>query len=146
MPRCNPDRLRPLRLLVLAWPVLAGGAMAAAKAALTVGIVGTEADRVGVRRDVDAVEPHLTALHAGVALGDLGVAFAEALDLATGQHQAGLVGVEEAGLFEGLEHTVGRDGEDRMAPATGDVPEGMGQEGLADTDGADDVDVEIRLD
>ena len=58
-------------------------------------------------RDVDAVEPHLAVLHPGVALGDLGVALAQALHLAPGEDHARLVGVEDVVVAVGA--LVGRD-------------------------------------
>jgi hypothetical protein len=59
--------------------------------------------------------------------------------------ELGLVGVEEPGLLEGLEHLVGANGEDGLAAAAGGVTDGVSEEGLADADGADDGDVVVGL-
>jgi hypothetical protein len=48
-----------------------------------------------------------------------------------------VIGVVEAGVLEVLEHAVGPQGEDGVAMAAGHVPEGVGEEGLADPDRAD---------
>ena len=48
-------------------------------------------------------------------------------------------------MLEGLEHLVGGDGEDGVAAAAGEPAEGVGEEGLADADGADDGDVGVGV-
>ena len=50
----------------------------------------------------------------------------------------GLVGLIEAGVLEGLEQAIGAQRQDRVPAAAGDVAEGVGEEGLADPDRADD--------
>ena len=57
-----------------------------------------------------------------------------------------LVGVGESGVLEGLEHAVGAKSEDGIPAATGEMPECVSEEGLADADVADDSDVVMRLD
>jgi hypothetical protein len=57
-----------------------------------------------------------------------------------------LVGLEEAGLLEGLEHAVGAKGEHGITAATGEMSECVSEEGFADTDVADDGDVVMRFD
>ena len=48
-------------------------------------------------------------------------------------------------MLERLEHLVGAHGEDASAAAAGDVAERVGEEGLADPDGADDGDVGVGV-
>jgi hypothetical protein len=57
-----------------------------------------------------------------------------------------LVSLEEACLFEGLEHAVGAKGEHGVTAATGEMPECVGEEGFADTDVSDDSDMVMRFD
>jgi hypothetical protein len=57
-----------------------------------------------------------------------------------------LVGLEEACLLEGLEHAVGASSEYGVTPTTGEMPECVSQEGLADADVADDSDMVMRFD
>jgi len=59
--------------------------------------------------------------------------------------QLGLVTLGETGVLEGLEHPIRAEGEDGVAAAARDVAEGVGQEGLADADGADEGDMVMRL-
>ena len=59
--------------------------------------------------------------------------------------ELGLVAAVEAGVLEGLEHLVGTQREHRGAAAAGDVTEGVGEEGLADPDRADDRDMGVGV-
>lgn len=52
--------------------------------------------------------------------------------------QLGLVGVVEASVPQALQQSIGSTGEDGVTAAAGDVAEGVGEEGLADADRADD--------
>jgi hypothetical protein len=63
--------------------------------ARTIGVVGADAVSELVRRDVHTIEPHLTVENAGERLCDLGVPFAERLDLAAAEHDARLEGVDD---------------------------------------------------
>ena len=63
---------------------------------------------VGVRVDVDAVEPHLVAAHEAEGVRDLAGALAEALDLGSGENQAGLERLVDEVLVTG--GSVARDG------------------------------------
>src|SRR5262245_64874571 len=60
--------------------------------------------------------------------------------------QLGLVAAGEARLLQGLEHAVGTDGDDGVATATGGMADGVGEEGLAYADVADDGEVVVSLD
>src|SRR3990172_9345109 len=57
-----------------------------------------------------------------------------------------LVGMEEAGLLEGLEHAIGAKGEHGITAATGEMSECVSDEGFADADLADDSEVVMRFD
>ena len=66
-----------------------------------VGVGGTEPGREGVGRHVHAVQPHLAVDDPGVAVPELGLALPQRLDLAAGQHDAGLVGLEDVVVVAG---------------------------------------------
>ena len=66
-----------------------------------VGIVGTDVGGELVRRDVHPLEPQLAGIAAGEAVGELDVAEAQALDLAPGEHDAGLDDVEHLVVVPG---------------------------------------------
>jgi hypothetical protein len=57
-----------------------------------------------------------------------------------------LVGLGEPSVLEGLEHAVGAHSENGKPAATGEMAEGMGEEGFSDADVADDGDVVTGLD
>src|SRR5262245_15417379 len=48
---------------------------------------------LGVLRDVDVVQPHLTVLDSGIPVNERGPPLAQRLDLGTGEHEARLEGV-----------------------------------------------------
>jgi len=56
-----------------------------------------------------------------------------------------LDGVMEAGVLEGLGQAIGADGAHGGAAGAGELPERVGEEGLADADGADDGDVFVLV-
>jgi len=60
--------------------------------------------------------------------------------------QLGLVALRQPRVLERLEHAVGAQREHRKAAAARQVAECVGDESLADTDGADDGDVSVRRD
>src|SRR5579862_2281607 len=82
--------------------------------ALPVGVVGSPAGRELPLRDMDAEEPELAVLHAGVCVGELRLAVAERLHLTASQHDPGLERLEDVVVVTGA--TVGGDGPVARAP------------------------------
>ena len=66
-----------------------------------IGVVTAEAGRVDPRRYVHLIQPQFGVVEARVALGDLGLALAQRLDLGAAQHDAALEGLDDLVVVAG---------------------------------------------